>query len=148
MGILERTKIGMGSAFAPALSFFRAPSRSASLSIGIYFLIPLHFLRTVGANDDSLISVPDAQGITRAVATFDAMAHAAVNQKQQPVENGAKAMQNLLAVKSLDKAIEVQSEYAKTAYEDYTAQVTKLGQLYSELAKETFKPYEGFALNR
>jgi hypothetical protein len=63
-------------------------------------------------------------------------------------ENGAKAMQNLLAVKSLDKAIEVQSEYAKTSYEDYTAQVTKLGQLYSELAKETFKPYEGFALNR
>ena len=63
-------------------------------------------------------------------------------------ENGAKAMQNLLAVKSLDKAIEVQSEYAKTAYEDYTAQVTKLGQLYSELAKEAFKPYEGLALNR
>jgi len=51
-------------------------------------------------------------------------------------------------VKSLDKAIEVQSEYAKTAYEDYTAQVTKLGQLYSELAKEAFRPYEGLALNR
>jgi hypothetical protein len=60
-------------------------------------------------------------------------------------ENGAKAMQNLLAVKSLDKAMEVQSEYAKTACEDYTAQVTKLGQLYSEFAKEAFKPYEGFA---
>jgi hypothetical protein len=60
-------------------------------------------------------------------------------------ENSAKAMQNLLAVKSLDKAMEVQSEYAKTAYEDYTAQVTKLGQLYSELANEAFKPYEGFA---
>jgi hypothetical protein len=60
-------------------------------------------------------------------------------------ENGAKAMQNLLAVRSLDKVMEVQSEYAKTAYEDYTAQVTKLGQLYSELAKVAFKPYEGFA---
>ena len=67
---------------------------------------------------------------------------------KRSLENGAKAMQNLLAVKSLDKAFEVQSDYAKTAYEDYTAQVTKLGQLYSELAKQTFKPYEGFAQNR
>jgi hypothetical protein len=57
-------------------------------------------------------------------------------------ENAAKAMQNLLAVKSLDKAMEVQSEYAKTAYENYTAQITKLGQFYSELAKEAFKPCE------
>jgi hypothetical protein len=55
-------------------------------------------------------------------------------------ENGAKAIQNLLAVKSLDKAMEVQSEYAKTAYENYTAQITKLGQFYSELAKEAFNP--------
>ena len=60
-------------------------------------------------------------------------------------ENGAKAMQNLLAVKSLDKAIEVQSEYAKAVYEDYTTQATKLGKLYTDLAKEAFKPYEGLA---
>jgi hypothetical protein len=35
-------------------------------------------------------------------------------------ENGSKAMEKLLAVKSLAKAIEVQSEYAKAIYEDYT----------------------------
>jgi hypothetical protein len=46
-------------------------------------------------------------------------------------------------VKSLDKAIEVQSEYAKAIYEDYTAEVTKLGALYADLAKEVFRPYEG-----
>ena len=62
---------------------------------------------------------------------------------KRSLENGTKAIQKLFAVKSLDKAIEVQSEYAKTTYEDYTAQVTKLSQLYAELAKEAFKPYEG-----
>jgi hypothetical protein len=36
----------------------------------------------------------------------------------------------------------VQSEYAKAIYEDYTTQVTKLGQLYADLAKEAFKPFE------
>jgi hypothetical protein len=52
-------------------------------------------------------------------------------------------MQNLLSVRSLDKAVEVQSEYAKAAYEDYTAQVTKLSHLYAELANEAFRPYAG-----
>ena len=60
-------------------------------------------------------------------------------------ENSTKAMEKLFGVKSLDKAIEVQSEYAKAVYEDYTAQVTKLGELYADLAKEAFKPYVGQA---
>jgi hypothetical protein len=59
-------------------------------------------------------------------------------------ENSAKAMEKLVGVKSLDKAIEVQSEYAKATYEGYIAQATKLGEIYADLAKEAFKPYEGF----
>ena len=57
-------------------------------------------------------------------------------------ENGTKAMEKLFGVKSLDKAIEVQSEYAKAIFEDYTAQVTKLGQLCSDMVKDAFKPFE------
>jgi hypothetical protein len=30
-------------------------------------------------------------------------------------------------------------------YEDYGSEVTKLGELYANLAKETFKPYQDFA---
>lgn len=55
----------------------------------------------------------------------------------------AKTMESLLGVKSLDKAVEVQSEYAKAAIEGYVAHATKLGELYTNLAKETFKPYGG-----
>jgi hypothetical protein len=39
----------------------------------------------------------------------------------------------------------VQTEYAKGAYEDYVSEVTKLSQLYSDLAREAFKPYQSFA---
>jgi hypothetical protein len=45
--------------------------------------------------------------------------------------------------KSRDKAIEVQTEYAKTAYEGFVAEATKLSGLYTDLAKETYKPFEG-----
>ena len=50
--------------------------------------------------------------------------------------------EKLFGVKSLDKAIEV-SRYAKTAYEGFVAEASKLSELYSDLAKETYKPFEG-----
>jgi hypothetical protein len=60
-------------------------------------------------------------------------------------ESGVKAAEKMIGAKSLDKAIEVQSEYARAAYEGYVSEVTRLGELYAALAKETFKPYQNFA---
>ena len=39
--------------------------------------------------------------------------------------------------------MEVQNEYLKSSYEDFIAQSTKLGELYVDLAKEAYKPFEG-----
>jgi hypothetical protein len=75
--------------------------------------------------------------------TAQAIAAEMADYSKRSLENSTKAMEKLFGVKSPDKAIEVQSEYAKTIYEDYTAQVTKLGELYVNLAKEIFKPFEG-----
>jgi len=58
-------------------------------------------------------------------------------------EDGSAALEKLFGAKSVEKAIEVQSEYIKTAYEGFVAEATKLGELYTDLAKETYKPYEG-----
>lgn len=57
-------------------------------------------------------------------------------------EDGTAALEKLFGVKSLDKAIEVQTEYAKSAYECFVSQATKLGELYTGLAKEAYKPFE------
>lgn len=59
-------------------------------------------------------------------------------------EDGTKVMEKLLGAKSLDKAIEIQTDYAKTAYEGFVAQATKMGELYADLAKETYKPFETY----
>jgi hypothetical protein len=37
----------------------------------------------------------------------------------------------------------VQTEYAKSAYETFVAESQKIGQLYADLAKQTYKPLEG-----
>jgi hypothetical protein len=57
-------------------------------------------------------------------------------------EDGTAALEKLFGVKSFDKAIEVQTEYAKTAYEGFMAEASKIGEMYTDLAKETYKPFE------
>jgi hypothetical protein len=59
-------------------------------------------------------------------------------------EQSTATLEKLVGAKSLDKALEIQTDYVKTAYEGFVAQSTKLGELYANLAKEVFKPYEGF----
>jgi len=58
-------------------------------------------------------------------------------------EQSTAAFEKLLGAKSLDTAIEIQTSYFKTAYEGFVAEATKLGELYTDLAKETYKPFEG-----
>lgn len=57
-------------------------------------------------------------------------------------EQGTAALEKLLGAKTLDQAMEIQQSYVKSAYEGAVAQATKLGELYTELAKETYKPFE------
>jgi hypothetical protein len=57
-------------------------------------------------------------------------------------EDGTAALEKLFGVKSLEKAIELQSEYAKSSYEGFVAKATKIGELYTDLAKEGYKPFE------
>lgn len=76
---------------------------------------------------------------TQAIATEIA------DYSRRSFENGARAAEKLGSAKSLEQAFEVQTDYAKAVYEGYVSEVTKLGELYSDLAKEAFKPYQSFA---
>lgn len=60
-------------------------------------------------------------------------------------EDTKSFVEKLSGVKSLDKVLEVQNEYAKSAYETFVADSQKIASLYSDLAKQAFKPLEGFA---
>jgi phasin family protein len=74
-----------------------------------------------------------------------AIAAEAADYSKKSFEEGSAALEKLLGAKSLDKAMEIQTTYAKTAYEAFVAQATKIGELYADLAKETYKPFENFA---
>ena len=74
---------------------------------------------------------------------WQAIATEVADYSKKSFEHSTAAMESLLGAKSLDKAIEIQSDYVKTAYEGFVAQSSKLGELYTDLAKETYKPLEG-----
>jgi hypothetical protein len=57
-------------------------------------------------------------------------------------EQGTATIEKLVGAKTLDKAFEIQADYVRSAYEGIVAQSTKMGQLYANLAKDMFKPYE------
>jgi hypothetical protein len=75
---------------------------------------------------------------TQAIATEVA------DYSKKSFEEGTKVVEKLFGAKSLDKAIEIQTDYAKSAYEGFVAQATKMGELYADLAKETYKPFESY----
>ena len=58
-------------------------------------------------------------------------------------EQGTAALEKLIGVKSLDKAIEIQTDFVKTSYEGFVAQSSKIGELATSTGKEACKPYEG-----
>src|ERR1700681_283620 len=74
---------------------------------------------------------------------FQAIASAYGDYTKKSFEDTKSFVEKLSGVKSLDKAMEVQSEFAKSAYETFVAESQKIAGLYTDLAKQTFKPLEG-----
>ena len=74
---------------------------------------------------------------------LSAIASAYGDYAKKSYEDSKSFMEKLSGVKSLDKALEAQSEYAKTAYETFVADSQKIAGLYGDLARQSFKPLEG-----
>jgi hypothetical protein len=66
----------------------------------------------------------------------------AVDYAKKAYEANAAHVEKLFGVKTLDKAIELNTEFAKSAYEGFVAQSTKMSNLYADFAKEAMKPVE------
>jgi hypothetical protein len=57
-------------------------------------------------------------------------------------EESTATFEKLMSVKSVEQAVEIQTGYAKRAYDTYMHQMSKIGGMYADLAKEAYKPVE------
>ena len=68
-------------------------------------------------------------------------AHAEYTKKA--FQDFSEFLSKLTSVKSPDEAMKLQADYAKSACETFVAESKKISELYTDFAKQTFKPFEG-----
>jgi hypothetical protein len=61
---------------------------------------------------------------------------------KQAFEDATRTFEKLLGAKSLEHAVEIQSQYVKKAYESWVAEATKIGEMYAAVARDAYKPVE------
>ncbi len=59
------------------------------------------------------------------------------------IETGRGALQDLMESKSVDRALQVQIDFAKTAFDGVVAGTSNLTGIVSSTAQDVFKPFEG-----
>jgi hypothetical protein len=75
---------------------------------------------------------------------FQAIATAYGDYTKKSLEDTKSFVEKLSGVRSFDKAVEVQTEFAKSAFETFVTESQKIGALYGDLAKQASKPFGGF----
>ena len=83
-----------------------------------------------------------AAATTSFVKTFQAIATETADYSKKAIETNSAFTEKLLGAKSYDSAVQIQSEYLKASYMCFVTQAAKMGELFSSLAKEAFKPVE------
>ncbi len=73
---------------------------------------------------------------------WQAIAAEMTDYTRRSFEESTATFEKLMAAKSLDQAFEIQSSFAKRSYDEYMHQMTKVGGMYANLAKDASKPIE------
>ena len=73
---------------------------------------------------------------------WQAIAAEMTDYSKRSFEDGTATFEKLLSAKSLEQAFEIQTSYAKRAYDDYMQQMTRIGSMYTNFAKDAMKPVE------
>ena len=82
------------------------------------------------------------KAITEWQKSMQAIAAEMTNYSKRSFEDGTQTFEKLMSVKSIDQVVEIQTSFAKRAYDEYMQQMNKIGGMYSEFAKEAYKPVE------
>lgn len=62
---------------------------------------------------------------------------------KQSIEESLAATKAVLGSKSVHEAFEIQSDFAKTAFDAYVGQMTRLSEIFTATSKEAFAPLQG-----
>jgi hypothetical protein len=73
---------------------------------------------------------------------FQAIAAEMTEYSKKAFDDAIRTWEQLIGVKSLEQAIEIQSQYAKRVYDNHMAELSKLGEMYVGMVSNASKPVE------
>ncbi|MBY5758873.1 phasin family protein [Rhizobium leguminosarum] len=73
---------------------------------------------------------------------FQAIAAEATEYSKKSFQDAVTHFETLAGVKSFEAAFELQTNYVKAYFEGFVSESTKLSEMYADLAKSAYKPYE------
>jgi phasin family protein len=73
---------------------------------------------------------------------FQALAAEMMNYSKATFDDAMRTWEQLIGVKSLEQAFDIQSQYAKRVYENHMAELSKLREMYSGMVRDASKPVE------
>lgn len=71
---------------------------------------------------------------------FQAINAKIIEYSKRVFEDGAHALEQLVSAKTVEQAIEIQSQYAKKAFDTYVAEMSKLSDICVGTAREADGP--------
>lgn len=71
-----------------------------------------------------------------------AIASEVANYSKKTFEDGVAHIEKISGVKSVEAAFELQTGFLTSAFGDYVDEATKIADMYADLAKNVYKPYE------
>jgi hypothetical protein len=88
--------------------------------------------------------VPAATGAAEPVesVSLQAIANAYAEYARTSLQESRSLVEKLMAVRSLDRAIELQSEFARQAYTNFVAESQKICSLYGRWVRQIVRPWE------
>lgn len=73
---------------------------------------------------------------------FQAIATEAADFSKKSFEDSVAHVEKLAGVKSIEAAVELQTSFVKSSFEKMVAEATKIGELYANVAKTAYAPFQ------
>jgi hypothetical protein len=73
---------------------------------------------------------------------FQALAAEMMSYSKKAFDDALRTWEQLIGAKSLEQAVEIQSQYAKKVYDNHMAELSKLGDMCAGMMREASKPIE------
>jgi phasin family protein len=73
---------------------------------------------------------------------FQALAAEMIEYSKAAFDDAIRTWGQLISVRSLEQAVQIQSDYAKRVYENHMAEMKKLGEMCTGMVRDASKPVE------